>query len=113
MYVMEGLVATFFEDSELGAWLRENVELTVVPFVDMDGAVEGDQGKHRLPHDHNRDYTEFLYPETAAVASLMAEMEPQIFIDFHNIHLKASFTENYYTIPIFSLQQLNGRNHNF
>ena len=87
MYVMEGLVATFFEDSELGGWLRENVELTVVPFVDLDGALEGDQGKHRMPHDHNRDYTEFLYPETAAVASLMAEMEPQIFIDFHDVSM--------------------------
>ena len=61
-YFMEGFVATFFEDSELGKWLRENVELTVVPFVDIDGAVEGDQGKWRLPHDHNRDYTQFLYP---------------------------------------------------
>ena len=98
-YVAEGLTATFFEDSELGAWLRENVELTVVPFVDIDGAVEGDQGKHRLPHDHNRDYTEFLYPETAAVASLMAEMEPQIFIDFHNPKLY-KYNDNFIYTPL-------------
>lgn len=97
-YVMEGLVATFFEDSELGAWLRENVELTVVPFVDMDGAVEGDQGKWRLPHDHNRDYTDFLYPETAALAGLMAETEPQIFIDFHNPKLY-KYNDNYIYTP--------------
>lgn len=97
-YVMEGLVATFLEDSELGAWLRENIELTVVPFVDMDGAVEGDQGKWRLPHDHNRDYTEFLYPETAALAGLMAETEPQIFIDFHNPKLY-KYNDNYIYTP--------------
>ncbi len=97
-YVMEGLVAAFLEDSELGAWLRENIELTVVPFVDMDGAVEGDQGKWRLPHDHNRDYTDFLYPETAALAGLMAETEPQIFIDFHNPKLY-KYNDNYIYTP--------------
>ncbi len=97
-YVMEGLVATFLEDSELGAWLRENIELTVVPFVDMDGAVEGDQGKWRLPHDHNRDYTEFIYPETAALAGLMADTEPQIFIDFHNPKLY-KYNDNYIYTP--------------
>ena len=97
-YALEGVVAAFLEDSELGAWLRENVELTVVPFVDMDGVVEGDQGKHRLPHDHNRDYTEFLYPETAAVASLIAEMEPQMYIDFHNPKLY-KYNDNYIYTP--------------
>ena len=108
-YVMEGLVAAFFEDSELGNWLRENIEITVVPFVDLDGAIEGDQGKHRLPHDHNRDYTEFLYPETAAVASLMAEMEPQIFIDFHNPKLY-KYNDNYIYTPykeFHGIEELN------
>ena len=98
MYALEGLVATFLEDSELGNWLRENVELTVVPFVDMDGAVEGDQGKWRLPHDHNRDYVEFLYPETAALASLIAETEPQMFLDFHNPKLY-KYNDNYIYTP--------------
>lgn len=97
-YVMEGFVATFLENSELGAWLRENVELTVVPFVDMDGAVEGDQGKWRLPHDHNRDYTDFLYPETIAFASLMAETEPHIYMDFHNPKLY-KYNDNYIYTP--------------
>ncbi len=83
-YVVEGLTAAFLEDSELGEWLREHVQLNVVPFVDMDGAVKGDQGKWRLPHDHNRDYTDFLYPETAALASLIAETQPDIFLDIHN-----------------------------
>ena len=87
-YVVEGLTATFLEDSELGVWLREHVELIVVPFVDMDGAVDGDQGKWRLPHDHNRDYTEFRYPETTALAGLIAETQPQIFLDIHNPGLR-------------------------
>jgi hypothetical protein len=106
MFALEGMVATFFEDSELGAWLRENIELTVVPFVDMDGAVEGDQGKWRLPHDHNRDYVEFLYPETAALASLIAETEPQVFIDFHNPKLY-KYNDNYIYTPY---KEYNGVN---
>ena len=83
-FVVEGLVSAFLEDSELGRWLRSNVELTVVPFVDMDGVTDGDQGKWRKPHDHNRDYTEFLYPETKALSALIKEIHPDIFLDFHN-----------------------------
>jgi hypothetical protein len=98
MFALEGMVAAFFEDSDLGEWLRTNIELTVVPFVDMDGAVEGDQGKWRLPHDHNRDYTQFLYPETAALASLIVETEPQMFLDFHNPKLY-KYNDNYIYTP--------------
>ena len=97
-YVVEGLTAAFLEDSELGEWLRDNIELTVVPFVDMDGVVEGDQGKWRLPHDHNRDYTDFLYPETAALASLIAETQPDFFLDYHNPKLY-KYNDNYIYTP--------------
>jgi hypothetical protein len=97
-YVVEGITAAFLEDSELGEWLRDNIELNVVPFVDMDGAVEGDQGKWRLPHDHNRDYTDFLFPETAALASLMAETQPDIYIDCHDPKLY-KYNDNYIYTP--------------
>lgn len=90
-FVAEGLTGAFLEDSELGRWLRDNVELIVVPFVDMDGVVDGDQGKWRLPHDHNRDYTEFLYPETKALAGLIKEIQPDIFLDFHNPTLSTRY----------------------
>lgn len=83
-YVLEGFVSAFLEDSELGSWLRANIELIVVPFVDMDGVVAGDQGKNRAPHDHNRDYTEFIYPEVATLAKLMTDIQPDVFLDFHN-----------------------------
>jgi len=49
-YVLEGVVREL---------LREpipNTEVVVVPFVDYDGVVDGDQGKNRHPHDPNRDY---------------------------------------------------------
>lgn len=97
-YVVEGITAAFLEDSELGQWLRDNIELHVVPFVDIDGSVEGDQGKWRLPHDHNRDYTEFRYPETAALASLIAETQPDIYLDCHNPKLY-KYNDNYIYTP--------------
>src|SRR5262249_3678602 len=40
----------------------------IVPMVDKDGVEDGDQGKNRKPHDHNRDYTgESIYPSVAAI----------------------------------------------
>lgn len=96
-YVLEGVISAFAEDSELGRILRRRLTLTVVPFVDIDGSIAGDQGKNRKPHDHNRDYTEFLYPETAALAALMTELKPRIFVDVHCPWLYGHYNEFIYT----------------
>jgi len=96
-YVLEGVAAAFAEDSALGEQLRSNLDLTIVPFVDMDGSIAGDQGKNRRPHDHNRDYSLFIYPETAAVARLMKEKEPVICIDVHNPWLYGENNEFIYS----------------
>ncbi len=56
-YAAEGLLEAVLTGDECGLrWLRENVELLLIPFVDKDGVEDGDQGKNRRPHDHNRDY---------------------------------------------------------
>ncbi len=70
-FVLEGLLeATLAEE---GAWLRDNVEFLAVPFVDKDGVEQGDQGKARGPHDHNRDYLDQppLYLTVAAIKRLV------------------------------------------
>ena len=85
-WVLEGAAEAFMADDGLGRWLRENVELMMVPFADYDGSVAGDQGKCRRPHDHNRDYTAFIYPETKAIADWIgehADMRLDMFLDFH------------------------------
>ena len=82
-FVLEGVAAAFLADDELGAWLRENVELTVVPFVDYDGSVAGDQGKNRQPYDHNRDYTALTHPEIRAIVGLLPKLAPDMWIDVH------------------------------
>jgi hypothetical protein len=67
-YVLEGIMAEVLADTEAGRWLRGNVEFMVLPFTDKDGVEDGDQGKNRKPHDHNRDYNgESLFPEIAAL----------------------------------------------
>jgi hypothetical protein len=55
-YVLEGIIEEVLADSEDGKWLREHVEFFIVPMMDKDGVEDGDQGKNRKPHDHNRDY---------------------------------------------------------
>ncbi len=67
-YALEGLLETVLAGPGAGAWLREQVEFLVVPFVDKDGVEQGDQGKNRAPRDHNRDYSgESVYETTRAI----------------------------------------------
>ena len=61
-YVLEGII------DELMHSPIQNSHILFVPFVDYDGVVDGDQGKSRIPHDHNRDYIDNpLYPEVRAI----------------------------------------------
>ncbi|MBR0142879.1 MAG: hypothetical protein IJM21_01725 [Clostridia bacterium] len=60
---------------ELCRNMPEGYSLLVVPFVDYDGVLDGDQGKNRRPHDHNRDY----------IASPIYDVVRKL-IDFGNSH---------------------------
>ena len=85
-YVLEGIVAQVFADTPTGRWLRDNVEIMAVPFVDYDGVVDGDQGKRRRPHDHCRDYDKLIYPETSAIvdwALHRAKGKIDVWFDLH------------------------------
>lgn len=72
-YVLEGILTEILSDSPTGRWFRANVETLAVPFVDFDGVEEGDQGKNRRPHDHNRDYILEIHPQVKALKALGAE----------------------------------------
>ena len=99
-WVLEGAAGAFLADDDLGRWLRENVELMVVPFIDYDGVQAGDQGKNRAPHDHNRDYTEFIYPETKALTEWIcrhASGRLDIYIDVHCPWVRGDCNEYVYT----------------
>ncbi len=80
-YVLEGVL------SELHEHPIENAKIFCIPFVDFDGVIDGDQGKSRAPHDHNRDYTQdtpSLYASVRAIRSLLDEYPPSFAFDFHS-----------------------------
>jgi hypothetical protein len=71
-YVMEGILETMLSNSAEGTWFQSQLACLAVPFVDKDGVEDGDQGKLRVPRDHNRDYAgESLYPEVRAIRDLI------------------------------------------
>lgn len=66
-WVLEGLMEAVLTGPD-ASWFRNNVEFAIVPFMDKDGVEDGDQGKNRRPHDHNRDYQdEPIYPSVRAM----------------------------------------------
>lgn len=79
-YVLEGVLREFSENP------IEEATVFCVPFVDYDGVVDGDQGKGRTPHDHNRDYMKegSIYPETAAIREYVEKHGCNYGFDFHS-----------------------------
>ncbi len=83
-YVLEGFLQEAMSESPSGQAFREKYLLYAVPLVDRDGVEEGDQGKNRRPHDHNRDYGETsIYPEIQAIKQLDREVDFRFALDFH------------------------------
>ena len=84
--VLEGIIETILSDTEDGIWLQNHGDFFIVPFVDKDGVEDGDQGKNRRPHDHNRDYKLRIYPEIRAITEQVPEWlegKPLFFLDMH------------------------------
>ncbi len=77
-YVLEGMIRGYVQNP------IEDTSLLVVPIVDYDGVWEGEQGKDRDPHDHNRDYiADPIYPETRAIMDYAKNRDITYAIDFH------------------------------
>lgn len=77
--VLEGVLES------LTAHPLSDMTVFCVPFVDYDGVIDGDQGKNRRPHDHNRDYiAESIYPEVRAIKDYAAAHAPTFAFDFHS-----------------------------
>lgn len=101
-YTVEGIIRAVLAKDERGSWFRENVEMQVIPFVDKDGVEDGDQGKNRAPHDHNRDYDPGgLYPETQALLRTIpawAGGRLRIALDLHCPHIRGEVNEKIYLV---------------
>ncbi len=86
-WALEGILESVLADSTDGRWFRNNVEVLAVPFMDTDGVEDGDQGKNRRPHDHNRDYLgQSIYPAVAALKEFVPKWSDgrlKIALDLH------------------------------
>lgn len=95
-YSLEGVLRAALGLDSLGAWFRQNVQVLAVPFMDKDGVEDGDQGKNRRPHDHNRDYGEgSRYATVRAVKELVPDWSTGAFavaLDMHCPYLKGGDT---------------------
>ncbi len=81
-YALEGVMRSLLTTHRD---MLEKYTFYVVPFVDIDGAQNGDQGKDRVPHDHNRDYIdEPIYEYTKAMYKFIADKDVEVFLDFHS-----------------------------
>ena len=83
---LEGIIETVLSDTDDGRWFRDHGDFFIVPFADKDGVEDGDQGKNRRPHDHNRDYIQRIYPEVRAIIEQVSEWskdKPLFFLDMH------------------------------
>lgn len=92
-YVLEGVLR------ELVDAPIENTRIFAVPFVDYDGVVDGDQGKARTPHDHNRDYSDApIYPEVDAIIKYADRYGCHLGFDFHSPWHKGGENDNIFIV---------------
>ena len=80
-YVLEGILENIFRH------YADKFRIICVPFVDYDGVVDGDQGKNRNNHDHNRDYTQekdSVYSAVARIREIAGNTNIRFAFDFHS-----------------------------
>ena len=108
-YVLEAMLESLLKDPLKG------YELLCVPFVDIDGVMEGDQGKHRLPHDHWIDYPregDSLYHACTALRQFIDNNNVVYLFDIHapkhmgdindKVHIPYNVTEEIPRLDLFS-----------
>ncbi len=80
-FVLEGVL------EEALRTLADRFRIVCVPFVDYDGVVDGDQGKSRRGHDHNRDYVRGetpWYGTTKRIREIADTGKVKYAFDFHS-----------------------------
>ncbi len=100
-YVLEGIIKSLLNDNNLKQ-LRESTEFLIIPFVDKDGVENGEQGKNRIPRDHNRDYDgESIHNSTDAIRKLIpywGENKIKLALDIHCPWIHGDFAEDVYLV---------------
>ncbi|NOX57200.1 MAG: peptidase M14 [Planctomycetes bacterium] len=103
-FALEGFLESVLAEDELGRWYQQNVEVLAIPFVDKDGVEDGDQGKNRRPHDHNRDYGgKSIYPSVIAIKKFVpawSQGKLKVWIDLHCPWIRGGMNEMIYQVGL-------------
>jgi len=98
-YVLEGIMENLLSIHK--DYLKTHAFL-IVPFLDKDGVEDGDQGKARAPHDHNRDFCDnSIYPSVIALKELIGKVGVEKitgYIDIHCPHISGDSNELIYLV---------------
>jgi len=101
-FALEGLLEAVLAETDDGAWFRAHAEVLAIPFVDKDGVEDGDQGKNRRPHDHNRDYAgESIHASVRAIRDFVprwSEGRLRVALDLHCPHIRGTNNEWIYFV---------------
>ena len=101
-WALEGILEAVLADSPDGRWFRERVQIAAIPFMDKDGVEDGDQGKNRKPHDHNRDYQgESIYPSVAALKEFVPRWSQgrlRLGVDMHCPYIRGGGNEQVFIV---------------
>ncbi|UJP09599.1 hypothetical protein L2X99_14425 [Microbacterium sp. KUDC0406] len=100
-HVLEGALDELLAVADpVTRWLASRVEFVVLPFVDVDGVEEGDQGKNRAPHDHGRDYAaeDGRYAAVRAVRDLVRATRFDVVLDLHCPNMTGPTSERIYFV---------------
>jgi hypothetical protein len=100
-YVLEGMIAELMSESTAADWLTTHARFIIIPFIDKDGVQNGEQGKNRIPHDHNRDYIQEIYPSITALKDLVEQhksYQSLIGIDIHCPWIKYGWNEKIFMV---------------
>jgi hypothetical protein len=100
-YVLEGIVQSICNERDL-QFLLDRVAFRIIPFMDKDGVENGDQGKNRIPRDHNRDYDSVsIYNTTSALREQIpgwADNKMQVALDLHCPWIRNNYNEWIYMV---------------
>lgn len=100
-FVLEGIIESILNEKDL-EYLRENIEFLIIPFMDKDGVENGEQGKNRIPRDHNRDYDSIsIHNSTAALRSALPKWgrgKMAVALDIHSPGIAGGYNEALYLV---------------
>lgn len=101
-WVLEGLMDMVLGPGDDGHWFCRQVEMVAIPFMDKDGVEDGDQGKNRKPHDHNRDYLgESIYPSVAALKAFAPQWSQgklRMTLDLHCPYIRGGGNDHIFLV---------------